>query len=622
VSWPFSERNAARAGRLALVCAILIASALPAQADPPRPDFPASAPSVRAESRLARLLRQPVDIRFDGTRLKDVLLTLASRYGLPITFDPELADRGIDLDREVTLISWGGALGNVLTDVLSGGDLICVEHGETLMITTRFASPSNLEWRTYPVGDLVRAGFSLRDLRSLVVEAVFSEWDNEVDEEKVGPAVVASENNLLVLQTDAKQQLIARLFEELLRRSRSVLTTGTDASDPLLDRRVSVDFDSIPFAEFVHRLRLQLGVPIIVLRDPSQTGLEADPSITLHVPDISVGSLLGHVGQAFPNRLAAVARQGELLIAPADTITRMPNLRLYDLRDLLHRFNPSTLSFLIHRYTGNDEDWEDTEAQASARKEFWIGGFLAVNQPWPGQRAVAAFLQRIRRCETTTPARVPLSDFERCERRLRGQLAASVVSPSGGLVTVPLYALPEWLRTQCGLPVRLDMKSLTHLNPEIDVVLRFDGRPLEETLQRALDPLGLVVVIEQEMVLIADNEHGNENRDTRIYPAWRHLWRSIGDQQLDRLAREATDPFLSDDSTEPDEDQELSIIMSAGGLVFARARPRLQWAIAAKLGWSDYEAGQMAEWPIGSTSKRGVALGSVRQVRAKSRINP
>ncbi|HXY37690.1 MAG TPA: hypothetical protein VEI07_25925, partial [Planctomycetaceae bacterium] len=106
-------------------------------------------------------------------------------------------------------------------------------------------------------------------------------------------------------------------------------------------------------------------------------------------------------------------------------------------------------------------------------------------------------------------------------------------------------------------------------------------------------------------VLIAPQDYAVSHRDVRIYPAWQLLGRCLSDQHLGRLTAAITSPFLSDQATNTEEQREFAFIEPGNGLVFSRARPRLQRAVGEGLGWCDYESSQMAEWPLCPCASRG-----------------
>jgi hypothetical protein len=560
-------------------CALLLCCAPLGKCDPPQPDFPPRADgSSIGHSEIDQVLTQPVDVRFRNVRFADALLRLSRDYDLSLTFSPTASPEQLMLGRRVNLSCRHVRLGTVLTNLLDGGQLVYEIRNETLVIIPRFQAVGWHEWREYPVDDLLRAGWSLSQLGTVVKGMVFSSLDEDSPEEDDAPVIVPFESCLRIRHSAIRHQQIAELLSQIRSRGHSPSSPAETQLERILDRRVSVDFDSMPFETVLDRLREAFQVPISVDRGEAEDpALDAPNPVTIRATDISVRSLIFHVCNSLSHRLKMVVKNDELFLNPFEWPEELPNVRVYDVDRSVRRMGAAQLHSLILQFGGVPEDWEDTESQPSKSKIEIIRGLLFVNQPPHIQRDVENLLRRIRSAETAHPASGPFTGQDAREQTLQARLS---LPRTISAQRMKLSELVGWLTHNFELPMRVDAQY----HDDAQIELRSDGQSLEQALQRALRPLGLAILVEHEMVVIADEDYVSEHRPVWIYPA-RHVPPRVGnDGELERLARRAIARTLG--RADPDDDVDEGVIAAAPGLLFVRASAELQRAVARELGFA------------------------------------
>jgi hypothetical protein len=559
---------------------LLLCCAPLGKCDPPRPDFPARACAFgTGQSDIERVLSQAVDIRFQNVTLTDALLRLAHDYDLSFTFSPTASPEQLIRERKVNLSCRHVRLGTVLTNLLDGGQLIYEVRNETLLIIPRFQTVGWHEWREYPVDDLLRAGWSLSQLGTVVKGMVFSSLDDDSPEDDQ-PVIVPLESCLRIRHSAIRHRQIAELLSQIRSRGNSPSSPAETQLERILDRPVSVDFDSLPFETFLDRLYEASQVPISIdIDDFDDPALENPTPVTIHATDISVRSLIFHVCNSLSHPLKMAVKNDELFLNPFECSEDLPNVRVYDLDSGLRRMGASQLRSLILQFVGFEADWEDTDAQPSRSKIEIIGGLLFVNQPPHIQRDVEKLLRRIRRAEAADPRSGPFTGQDARDLTLQARFSAPRTLPPQSM---KLSELVGWLRQHLELPVRVDAQY----HDDAQIELRCDRRSLEEALNRALHPLGLAILIEHEMVVIADEDYVSQHRPVWIYPARRVLPRLRSDAELERLAQNSIARTLTQPDYDDGGDRRFVVVAAASGLLFVRASAESQRAVARDLGFS------------------------------------
>lgn len=111
---------------------------------------------VAFERFLRERLRQPVTLRFEESRLRDVVAELQRQSRIPMDIDTRaLEDAGLDGDTPVTFHCDQLAARHALDLMLSTIDLGWCSKHHTLLVTTKERVDEHLTMRVYPVADLV-----------------------------------------------------------------------------------------------------------------------------------------------------------------------------------------------------------------------------------------------------------------------------------------------------------------------------------------------------------------------------------------------------------------------------------------------------------------------------------
>ncbi|HEY7426900.1 MAG TPA: hypothetical protein VH682_21875 [Gemmataceae bacterium] len=119
--------------------------------DTPCPKRSSAKPTIETK------LNQSVTVNFNNTPLRDIIEFIRADSGINIYVDePALAEKGICLDKPITIKLEDIALKSALNLILHGVHLVYVVKDEVLHITTEeHAHPNKLEQRIYAVADLL-----------------------------------------------------------------------------------------------------------------------------------------------------------------------------------------------------------------------------------------------------------------------------------------------------------------------------------------------------------------------------------------------------------------------------------------------------------------------------------
>jgi RNA polymerase sigma factor (sigma-70 family) len=112
-------------------------------------DTPAS------EQRIADVLKQPAEVEFVDTPLRDVMEFLATQNDIPILIDEvALNDVGVPTDEPVNLALTGVTLQTALNHILRPQGLTTIIRDEVLQVTTKEVADEYLVTRVYDISDL------------------------------------------------------------------------------------------------------------------------------------------------------------------------------------------------------------------------------------------------------------------------------------------------------------------------------------------------------------------------------------------------------------------------------------------------------------------------------------
>jgi hypothetical protein len=551
-------------------------------ADAPVPDFPR--PDAAIDGGIDAILARRVDISLVDVPWPKAMATLAREYGLPVRLDPEIVTRNLDLNRNVTRVTRGTRLKTAVENILRDAGMLYEIRDGRLVITTLARGHARLEaekpvWRSYSVGDLLRAGVPAAGLRRVLFATAFEPDDVEIDQDP--PLILISDNALHVFRPQHAQPQIATALATIRRHffHRGPQDDATRVT-AILEKPVTMHCERIPLNQFAARLQ-DLIHTAIVLDVPTldDASIPLDSEVSCDVAGISLRSLLFHVLGSLPQPLEAVVREDELCITTAEAANQQRSVRVYDVRGMTpaHFFPMSNFATIIQRFAGDENswaeiDWPDDRNAVYDRAQI-LSGMLIVRQSEDVHQDLAHLLRLIRRAGAYRPADVPLTRAEVREAQLRAALDQRTSVPT---MRLPLKSLMRWLRDRYDLPIAVDQRSLEDASVDLsqDVDFAVDHETLREGLQRALATARLAVSIDHEMILLSTQEKINSLFEVEVFPAWRLLPRHASDVTLlRRIMADLTKP--RGDREEGEWIEEGNSLLVRSGFVFFKHTPDL-----------------------------------------------
>jgi hypothetical protein len=239
-----------------------------------------------AERTIRAALKQPTQIEFVDTPLRDVIDYLKSKHQIEIQLDTAaMKDAGADPDAQITKNIKGISLRSALKLLLEESKLMYVVHNGVLLITTpeKASSDEYMDTRIYPVTDLVVAerdgGVNLQPLEDMLLNTVPTKtWVDNGGTGTISHVIVGNCVVLVISQTDGVHEEIENLVEKL-RKAAGLKTAAQQvaAEDMKGPKNPS---DANPKPKVMHLLQRQNANPIFsgggVLADTWQKAFERE----------------------------------------------------------------------------------------------------------------------------------------------------------------------------------------------------------------------------------------------------------------------------------------------------------------------------------------------------------
>lgn len=298
-----------------------------------------------AERRILAALDEPANLDVVEMPLKDVVLYLVERHGIPlILMADKLDEASVGLDVPITKSFKDISLRSVLRLMLKDLELTYCLRDEALLLTTPEDAESQERTVAYPVQDLTKDADGFFDVDSLaeLVPACIKP-DAWGDGNGGGPTAL-SDGWLLVEQTDYVHEQVAALLAVMRRNLASEDHAATQPINPwtevesklraALEQPIDLDFQNVPLKDVVIHLQELLGIPIVLsLKKLEEAAVSADTPITHKLAKKSARDhlqlLLKQVALDF------LVRDEVLQITTPEDVEFQLDTRIYDTRQLI-----------------------------------------------------------------------------------------------------------------------------------------------------------------------------------------------------------------------------------------------------------------------------------------------
>ena len=223
--------------------------AAPTSAEPAKPT-PKSVSALgedEARERIERLLvQETTNLDFEETPLKEAMQFIGSFHNVNVVMDAKsLEEATIAIDQPLTMHLSGITLASGLKLMLEPLQLTYVVENEVLKITTLEVANHRYETRVYDVRKLMEAGYD-PELLTKIISPVLRVQDGNCtstsdgktvkgEQGKLGEAVIAIPEGLVIYQTQPAHREIAKLLRQLERHA-----AGKRASNPTGKGQASV----------------------------------------------------------------------------------------------------------------------------------------------------------------------------------------------------------------------------------------------------------------------------------------------------------------------------------------------------------------------------------------------
>jgi len=239
-----------------------------------------------AERTIRAALKQPTEISFIDTSLRDVIDYLKNKHRIEIWLDTAaMKDAGADPDAQITKNIKGISLRSALKLLLEDSKLTYVVHNAVLLITTpeKASSDDYMQTRVFPVTDLVVAerdgAVNLQPLENMLTNTVSTKsWVDNGGTGTISHMIVANCVVLVISQTDEVHEEIENLLEKL-RKAAGLKTAAQQVAAEDMEGTKNPSAAN-PKAKVMHLMQRQNADPIFsgggMLADTWQKAFEKE----------------------------------------------------------------------------------------------------------------------------------------------------------------------------------------------------------------------------------------------------------------------------------------------------------------------------------------------------------
>lgn len=281
-------------------------------------------------------LNEPVSIEFQDSTFADLVKWLENDRGLTVLFDRE----SLDLEGITINSRFADRLDNqpthLLLDRLRRRQVAWILSDGLLTFTSVEAAQEELTTRPYLIGDLRDQGYELDSIVETITHTTAPmSWENMAGNGRI----IALGDVLMILQTDEQHRLVSLLLEGLRNPARRTMIGDSSSHQPLIDALnlpIDCDFDSLPLAKVVDRLRESTGVDIR-LNDQLPSRSIENVLVSLSMRGRSLRSVLDSI--LLGTGLGWSIDSGVLWITDSEEAGELMTVALYNVSDLCRDAN-------------------------------------------------------------------------------------------------------------------------------------------------------------------------------------------------------------------------------------------------------------------------------------------
>ena len=507
----------------ALVCAVLMLG-IGYMVPESRPIVPT--PTAPVDKRIQQALAEPSALTVRDLPLCDVVARLSHRHQIPISLDYDaLAAAGLTGKEPVNLDVSGPALGDLLNLVLRQDHLCYAVRDRAVVITTieaRETGEPKLVGKVYPLTPpLLGSGSLAEETMSDLIRYTIAPYSWA---EVGGPGELqAIPGALVVIQPpDVHEQVSSVLShaEWSIEHADSTSPIYLSPEDrkhrriiEALNRIVDVRFRDVPFDEVCRNLSTEYDVPIVVDRESfNYPGLEVDTTVSVNLRDVPLRTALREV----LNELQVNYSLFDGVINIHDVYGHAYLTRAYSVGDLTGLRGRNSGYGLIETLTNvvHPQSWDFVRGPSSV--ELVDSRHILISAERDTLREVESFLGELRDALDPTPSFAVGSERSPMTRRIEMALRQPASLRFEGAL---LDQVADWIRETYEINVRLDYVTLDNFRVSADtrITCNVRGKSLEEALRETLRPLGLDILIRDDMLCFDSAWGRDDHRVRRFY---------------------------------------------------------------------------------------------------------
>jgi len=309
------------------------------------------------------------------------------------------------------------------------------------------------------------------------------------------------------------------------------------AIDDVLEKPLEqpMEFNETPFRDVIAGFRQVAGIDVLIdRRGLEDAGLDLDTPITARLPaGLPLATALDVALRGAD--LAWIVRDDLLEITTSEGAQERLFVHVHDVADLADTADGLQLLIDLIQSSVAPDTWDTVGGEGSIRPDSTA---LVISTSLELQRQVAEFLGVLRRLKATpADARRPLGVGGYWSRvppavAARAALAKPVTAD---FHESPLREVTAALAKEAGVPIAVDTRELEDagLDGDLPVTFAVAGKPLAVVLDRILEPLELVVDVQDEGLVVTTQEKSEATMTVAVYPVG-HL--GGGDRSVGSLA--------------------------------------------------------------------------------------
>ena len=576
------------------------------------------APVFAVRAKILRALESPTELDFVDTPLRDGLRYLSDYHDIRVQADERaLTDDGVAMDTPVTLSLSGVTLESALNLLLKPLQLEYLIDDGALKITTRAQERLLLERETYPLRDLLDAGFSPDELRAVLLASVRPlEWSASGVSLRIEPG-----DQLAVRHHPSAQRELAGTLEKLraamARRRRAGAASQVDPSGPVMTAEerlrlklrepTEVDFLDTPLRDCLAYLKdhhwMQIWPDEQALTDE---GVAIDTPVTLSLKGVPLETALNLL--LTPLQLDYVFEDEVLKVTTRAETVEMFSAEFYSVRDLLEGgYGQGGLLEILRPWLDVKKDesggWgnpfpggsivpvvppSEKPAEERPALRLVLGDLLVVRATPRGHRQLIAALEKLRAGLGQQPADATPASPSAIET-VKGNKAPAIADDAKirrelesntdvDFIDTPLRDALNTITDHHGIQIWPDEQALTDEGIAIDtpVTLSLAGARLDLILDRILHPLHAEYAVEEGVLKITSQVDAQKIFQLEIFPVRDLLDAGLGPDELCEALKLTVTP-------EAWEKSGASLRIARGNLLVVRHHPAAQRAVARAL---------------------------------------